>query len=86
MLEDLIRGPSGISSLILALNTMLGMDICHTPGDYSHDIEDVLKAMAWLCIHDWIADIASHNVVALMLAVLRYVSPVAPSCAHASLP
>lgn len=74
MLEDVIRGRFGIQSLVLALRTILEIDIHDAPDGYSNELLAVLQAVCWLFKTPWIADIANRDNVVLLVDVLKYVS------------
>ena len=80
MLEDLIRGRSGISSLVLALRTMLEVNVHNNLDDFADDIEQVLRALYWLSSSSWAPGTASGEIVALMIGILRYVPWVVSPC------
>ena len=69
-LEEFVRGPCGIPSLILVLDTLLAMDMDSFPKDYKTAISYVLKALGWLVDYGWIAEIATEHVVAHMVTIL----------------
>lgn len=74
MFEDLIQGPSRIQSLVLALRTMLGMDVLDIPNGYSNELQEVLQAMHLLSKPPWIVDIANRDNIALLADVIKYVA------------
>ena len=70
-LEDMVRGPCGIPSLVLVPDILLQMDMDAFPEDYSIAMGDVLRAIRWLA--GWgchIAEIATEHVVAHIVTVL----------------
>lgn len=73
-LKDLVRGPSGIQSLVLALRILLGTDVLYVTNGHLNELADVLLSMSWLSgrSRSWIVDIANRDNVALLVDVLRY--------------
>ena len=71
-LEDFVRGPCGIPSLVLVLDLLLemDMDMDSFTKDYSTAISDVLTALGWLVDYGWIAEIATEHAVAHIVTVL----------------
>ena len=68
--EDIVRGPCGIPSLVLALNISLEIDMDAFPEVYSTAISQVREALRWLAGDSWIAEIATEHVVAHIVTVL----------------
>ena len=68
-LEEFVRGPCGIPSLVLVLDLLLEMDIDSLP-EYSKSMAHVLRALRWLARYGWIAEIATEHVVAHIVTVL----------------
>ena len=69
-LEDMVRGPCGIPSLVLALDTLLEMNMDSFSVDYSAAMADILEALRWLSHYGWIMEIATEHVVARIVMVL----------------
>ena len=69
-LEDMVRGPCGIPSLVLALDILLKMNMDSFPADYSKAMADVLEALQWLARCGCTAEIATEHVVANIVTVL----------------
>jgi hypothetical protein len=69
-LEDILRGPSGIPSLLLTLDILLEVDIHSSPEFYSTSMVDVLEALRWLSYYEWVEELATRDVVAQLVAVL----------------
>ena len=72
MLEGILRGPSGIPSLFLALHAVLGLDIRYAPNTDPDVIDGILSAMCLLTDNGWCAEIATYSeIIALMINVLK---------------
>ena len=69
-LEDMVRGPCGIPSLVLALDISLEIDMDSFPEVYSTAISDVFDALKPLAANGCIAEIATETVVAHIVTVL----------------
>ena len=69
-LEDMVRGPCGIPSLVLALDMLLEMDTDSFPENYSKAMGDVLEALRWLARYGRISEIATKHIVAHIVKVL----------------
>ena len=67
----MLRGSSGIPSLVLTLKVLLTADISHLEGGDPNTIDDVLEAMGWLSHYGWVEDIANPAIVSMVLNVLR---------------
>ena len=68
--EDIVRGPCGIPSLVLVLDILLEINVDSFPEVYSTAISQVLEALGWLAGYGWIAEIATEHVVAHIVTVL----------------
>ena len=69
-LEDIVRGPCGIPSLVLAQDISLEIDMDAFPEVYSTAISQVREALRWLAGDSWIGEIATEHVVAHIVTVL----------------
>ena len=68
--KDVVRGPSGIPSLVLALNDLLATDIGGRDS-LLNTTSDIFIAISRLSHCEWVKDIANPAFISLMVDVLR---------------